>query len=83
MNDTAPGLSNAVDSAAETLGTVKRIYEALQQLGKAFAFITEPKNWWRIALFFLGVVALGMGLIKVDKSGAAQQVATTAVRAVK
>jgi hypothetical protein len=59
------------DAAAQTLGMVKQIYDALTKIGAAFSFMTDPKNWWRIALFVLGVGIGLAGVIKLDAPGAA------------
>lgn len=85
MNDPAPGLTAAVDSAAESLGYIKQVYDALKGIGAAFSFITDPKNWWRIGLFILGAGLAITGIIKLDAPGS-QVVATaarTATKAVK
>lgn len=76
--DTAPELTGAVDSAAETLGMVKQIYEALKKIGEVFAFLSDQKNWKRIAWFMIGLVASIIGLLKLDVPGASKTVSKVA-----
>lgn len=80
--DAAPDLTAAVDSAAESLGYIKQVYDALKGIGAAFSFMTDPANWWRIGLFILGVGLAITGIMKLDVPGS-KAVATAARTATK
>jgi hypothetical protein len=77
--------ANLLGPLKQIYDAIKGIYDVLGTIGKAFAFLTDPKNWWRIALFVLGLMIGLVGVVKLNAPGqaAATKVVKTAVKAVK